>query len=208
MAANMSYLLPPQSHDMEYGVKEFNMARTELTEIEAEEIMNIWGDDILPDPTLRYLDNQGRMSSVVRNVEDAWLFLQGADRSKWSYTVKLSNEFKIVEVKSHDEGTFNRLHDPTRPNFNVRKDNVDPYANRRGFVRQHLHLCGSGYACALSQQWPAFLPRIIIPIYGTVSSYFTSASSDVAICIPRSFEVSIDISEFQGQMLPVHDCIF
>jgi len=167
MAVNMSYLLAPRSFD--FAVKNYDVRRTQLTIEEDDAVRAKWISMRDDDTTLRYGEIEGELGMEGFTTKDAWDHLRSADaRPEESYAVKLRNDFNIVEATGHSEVAFNRMHDPRPLNLKAYQTGEDPYANREGFVRQYLHLCSKGYACALSQQWPAFLPRIFIPLEGEV----------------------------------------
>ncbi len=164
MAANMSYLLAPVSHAISIRVDE---EQSYLSAADVDILMDAYNEELREDTAVRFMEERGAPGNR------SYTFRQAKDRlfdrvhPEESYRQRLTNDFPLVTMDGElDESVFNQLHDPTP--IMKKRNKTDPDPVRIGFCRQQTVICGQGYACTLHTQYPAFLPRLYIPLFGKV----------------------------------------
>jgi len=164
MAMIASSLVAPVSHAIRIPIH--SLDQTRIDEDDVQVLLNLHRE-LRRDPTRRMIDNRGHSSNVSATAKEAILRFREKVYPEESYVQSLTNDFPIIDMPGMmPEATFNALHDPTQP---VKLAEGEVGQPRFGFARQQVISCGQGYACTLHTQYPAFLPRLIIPIFGKVS---------------------------------------
>jgi len=154
MALNNGFILQPRHQN--YIIEQYSFEPMEyLTQDQRNRLRVMWVEELVSDLTIRsvsmeshWIDEEMTTREFFSWCNDEANVAHARDRA--SYIVPLSNSYPIVHVPLHDVNASALL-------FGTK-------------TRQMVHLFGQGFRSRLHQQYPHFLPRIILPVVGQVCS--------------------------------------